>query len=81
MSRQPEVELIRIFAVTREEKHRFQCIEAHRFNMRTFPEYKGSDECNFMREIDTPAPDLALRFRYREVLMRKYAEPLQVKMG
>lgn len=76
----PELELIRIFAVTRDEKLRFKCTEAHRFNMNNYPEYKNTDEYRFMHEIDNPVPDLALRFRYREVLMRKYAEPLKVMM-
>lgn len=79
MSKVPELELIRLFAVTRDEKLTFQSIEAHRYNMRTFPEYRDSDECNFMREYDTPAPDLALRFRYREILRRKHAEPLKLR--
>lgn len=76
----PELELIRIFAVTRDPKLAFKCTEAHRFNMNNFTEYKQTDEYRFMAEIDTPSPDLALRFRYRETLVRKYAEPLKVTM-
>lgn len=35
------------------------------------PEYKATEECGFMREIDNPCPDLLLRIMYRKLLIKK----------
>jgi hypothetical protein len=74
----PGIELIRMFAVMRDDKLRFNSAQAHRFLKMNYPIYKNSDECMFMDQIDRPEPNLAELFRYRYKLIRKFAEPLSV---
>ena len=43
----------------------------HRRNL-TDPEWRGTTECQFMREVDNPSPDLVLRGRLRSMLTYTY---------
>lgn len=74
----PGIEVIRMFAVTQDEKLRFNSMQVHRFLSRDFAAYKGSVEYLYMLQVDSPSPDLKEKFKYREKLTRLYAEPMKI---
>ena len=50
-----------------EERVRWEAVQTHRSLILAYRNrYGNTDECNFMREVDNPAPDEKLKEHYRK---------------